>query len=420
MIAVHPKVLGWTALGGDLAGQTPSFSAAPSAAGYLYQARLAVALCLRYVNADVGVEVGIERLDDVSFEQGGTALELLQAKHHIDRVASLTDKSVDLWKTLRVWSEAIAADPTLPARTRLALVTTCSAPTDSAASMLRPPAAYPPGAQRQPKAAAERLVVIAEAGGNQELKAAYAAFLALSPTMRMSMLSSIEVLDAQPLLTDLGELIENELRLIAPRGKAGLARERLEGWWWPRVCAALMQTPAAPISVLEIEAKLDDIRDGLKRDALVADQEHADPSDHEIADYEGQPFVRQLKVVGVGGNRVEYAKRDYYRAFTQRSKWVREHLVFDGEIARYELNLIEEWQPRFHQMRDKLQGREGDDMACRTAGQELYGWVEAEARFPFRTITHRFLTVGSYHMLANDLRLGWHPNFESVCTAEDA
>ena len=158
------------------------------------------------------------------------------------------------------------------------------------------------------------------------------------------------------------------------------------------------------ISVLEIEAKLDDIRDGMKRDALVADQEHADPTDHEVADYDGRPFVRQLKVVGVGGNRVEFAKRDYYRAFTQRSRWVREHLVFDGEIARYELNLIEEWQPRFHQMRDKLQSQEEDDTASRMAGQELYGWVEAEARFPFRTITHRFLTVGSYHMLANDLR----------------
>lgn len=403
-----------------MADQIPNFSAAPSAAGYLYQARLALALCLRYVNADVGVEVGIERLDDVSIEQGGSALELLQAKHHINRVASLTDKSVDLWKTLRVWSEAVAADPTLPARTRLALVTTGSAPIDSAAAMLRPPAAYPPGVQRQPKAAAERLVAVAEAGGNQELKAAYTAFLGLNPTMRASMLSSIEVLDAQPLLTDLGELIETELRLIAPRGKAGLARERLEGWWWPRVCAALLESPSGPISVLEIEAKLDDIRDGLKRDSLVADQEHADPSDRDIADYDGQPFVRQLKVVGVGGNRVEYAKRDYYRSFTQRSKWVREHLVFDGEIARYELNLIEEWQPRFHQMRDKLRGQEGNDTACRTAGQELYGWVEAEARFPFRNVTHRFLTVGSYHILANDLRLGWHPNYEAVCTAEDA
>lgn len=402
-----------------MSAKPPNFNAAPSAAGYLYQARLALALCLKYVNGDVGVEVGIERLDDVSFESGGSALELLQAKHHIDRVASLSDKSVDLWKTLRVWSQAAAKDPTVPARTRLALVTTGSAPAESAASMLRPAGAYAAGHGRDPKAAAALLEAVAEAGGNQELKAAYAAFLALSPTMRASLLSSIEVLDDQPLLTDLGQVIENELRLIAPRGKASIARERLEGWWWPKVCAALMQNPAAPISVLEVEAKLDDIRDGLKRDALVADQEHVDPPADEIADYEGRPFVRQLKVVGLGGNRIEYAKRDYYRAFTQRSKWVREHLVFDGEIAKYELTLIEEWQPRFQQMRDKVAAGRSTDATLRQAGQELYGWVEADARFPFRSVTHRFLTVGSYHMLANDLRVGWHPDFETACAAEE-
>lgn len=174
-----------------MAAPSTNFSAAPSAAGYLYQARLALALCLKHVNAESSIEVGIERLDDVSFESQGTALELLQAKHHIDRVASLTDKSADLWKTLRVWSEAAAKDPTLPARTRLALVTTGSAPDDSAATRLRPAGAYPVGKTRDPKAAAALLEAVAEAGGNSELKAAYAAFLALGPTMRISLLSSI-------------------------------------------------------------------------------------------------------------------------------------------------------------------------------------------------------------------------------------
>ena len=68
-----------------MAASPSNFSAAPSAAGYLYQARLALALCLKYVNTEASVEVGIERLDDVSFATNGTALELLQAKHHINR-----------------------------------------------------------------------------------------------------------------------------------------------------------------------------------------------------------------------------------------------------------------------------------------------------------------------------------------------
>ena len=58
-------------------------SAAQSAAGYLYQARLALVEVLRYVYVDSGVEIAIEKFDDVSFEKDGSALELLQTKHHL-------------------------------------------------------------------------------------------------------------------------------------------------------------------------------------------------------------------------------------------------------------------------------------------------------------------------------------------------
>src|SRR5215211_6080217 len=116
----------------------PVHSAAQSAAGYLYQARLALAECLRYAYVDSDIEIAIEKLDDVSFEKDGSPLELLQTKHHLKRSGDLTDGSVDLWKTLRVWAEATKADPSLPGRTRLVLVTTAQAPDGSAASFLRP------------------------------------------------------------------------------------------------------------------------------------------------------------------------------------------------------------------------------------------------------------------------------------------
>ena len=96
----------------------PVHSAAQSAAGYLYQARLALAECLRYAYDDFSVEIAIEKLDDVSFEKDGTALELLQTKHHLKKAGDLSDGSVDLWKTLRVWAQAVKADPSLPGRTR--------------------------------------------------------------------------------------------------------------------------------------------------------------------------------------------------------------------------------------------------------------------------------------------------------------
>ena len=113
-------------------------SAAQSAAGYMYQARLALLQALRYAYSDSGIEIAVEKLDDVSFEKDGTALELLQTKHHLKKAGDLTDTSVDLWKTLRVWAETSKADPSLPGRTRFALVTTAQAPIGSAASYLQP------------------------------------------------------------------------------------------------------------------------------------------------------------------------------------------------------------------------------------------------------------------------------------------
>lgn len=386
-------------------------SAAPSAAGYLYQARLALAEALRYAYADSSIEIAIERLDDVSFEKNFGALELLQTKHHLKKAGDLSDGSVDLWKTLRVWADAVSSDPSLPGRTRFVLITTAKAPNGSAAAHLRPTGVGPTA--RDSTIADGLLMAAAHSSSNQSLLKAIEAFKGLTPAIRHELVAAIEVLDRADLISDLGATIEERLRMMAPRGKAASAREQLEGWWWPRICFALQATTPGTIPILEVEQKLDDIREGFKRNALPFDMEHVNPSDEHLASFDDMRFVKQLQSVGIGGLRLEYAKRDFYRASTQRSKWVRESLVLDGEVRHFERLLIEEWQPRFAQMCDGL--ADGcDAKTLRASGQSLYGWVETEARFPIRSQTHRFFTVGSYQILAEELRVGWHREFESL------
>jgi hypothetical protein len=398
--------------------KSTSFSAAPSAAGYLYQARLALLLAMGYVNRDSNVEIAIEALDDISFEDDVAGLQLLQTKHRLDRTASLTDASADLWKTIRIWSEAISQDPSLPSRTRFALITTATASAESVAALLRPAASFVAGERRNPKVAAERLCQIAETSTNEALKSAFTAFLALSVPMRASLLSAVEILDRQPDLLQVESLLEESLRIFAPRGKAGKAREMLEGWWWPRICKALLSKPVGAIAVGEIEAKLDEIRELLKRESLQLDFEEAEPSDEEAAGYDAFRFIGQLRAIGVNGARLQWAKRDFYRAFSQRSKWTRDHAVHDGELARFERHLIEEWEPRFETMcGSHIETPEGDGR-LNVAGQDLFYWVETEARYPFRSLTTRSLSVGSYHILANDIRVGWHRDYKNLFCKE--
>lgn len=384
-------------------------NAAQSAAGYLYQVRLALAEALRYAYVDSGVEIAVEKFDDVSFEKDGSPLQLLQTKHHLKKSGDLTDGSVDLWKTLRVWAEAAKADPSLPSRTRLALITTAQAPPGSAASYLRPADA----GERDPGKALAIFEATGGASKNKALEKAVAAFMALTPQMRKALITSVEIIDSAPLIADMEATIEAHLRMMAPRGKAALAREQLEGWWWPRICATLQAEKPESIPVLEIEQKLDDIRDSLKRDALPFDMEHVDPSQEKLDTMDEMRFVRQLESIGLGSARLQFAKRDFYRASAQRSQWARQNLLFDGEVGRFEKTLIEEWQPRFEQMCDGL-ALDCQEAVVREAGKKLYGWVENEARFPMRTTVSRFLNVGSYHILADDLRLGWHRDYHSV------
>ncbi len=386
----------------------PIHSAAQSAAGYFYQARLALAEVLRYAYKDSGIDVAVEKLDDVSFEKNGSALEFLQTKHHIEKCGDLTDSSVDLWKTLRIWSEATKDDPSLPGRTRFALVTTAQAPDGSAASYLRPAGV----GVRDPAKAEAILMAAGTASKNADLAKSIAAFSVLTPDIRKSLVSAIEIIDRAPHIDEIGVvLIEERLRMIAPRGKAVLAREQLEGWWWPRICAALQAKTPGTISVLEVEQKLDDVRDSIRRDALPLDMEHVDPTQAELDTLDEMRFVRQLQAIGIGTNRLQFAKRDFYRASVQRSRWARQLLLFDGEVGRFEKTLIEEWQPRFAQMCDSLAEGCSESALC-NAGQNLYGWVETDARFPIRATVSRFLNVGSYHILSDDLRVGWHRDFQ--------
>jgi len=107
-----------------------------SAMGYLFQCRYALLMAIQAIPDTPQLEIAIEKFDDVSFEADGAPTHLIQTKHHIGRTGNLTDASVDLWKTLLVWSKRVAKDGKAPFRTKFMLLTTGLAPDGSAASFL--------------------------------------------------------------------------------------------------------------------------------------------------------------------------------------------------------------------------------------------------------------------------------------------
>lgn len=177
---------------------TGQFAAHASMLGYLYQIRYALLLLVKAGFEDQNKSVALETLDDISFEEKGTPLELIQTKHRAEK-ADLTDSSSDLWKSLRVWCAFYTEHPTSQAT--LTLVTTATATPGSVVELLRLNGSHDVSTVHQ------RLVAIAQHGGNVALKSAYDAFLALPEDARLNILSRVQVIDDSKRISDLpGEI----------------------------------------------------------------------------------------------------------------------------------------------------------------------------------------------------------------------
>lgn len=384
--------------------------AASSALGYLFQCRYALLEGLRAVPDTPQLLISIEKFDDVAFEANGEPTELIQTKHHIDKAGDLSDASVDLWKTMAIWLRRIAEDIETPFRTKFVLMTTANAPDKSAASLLRM-------RDRNEEAADRLLTAAAKRSKNQKITNACAAYAAQPDQVRLSLLRAVMVLDGSPNIIDVREDIERVLHHAAPRDQIEKLVERLEGWWFGAVIRVLSGASPAAMPVTAIEQRVDELREEFKRDALPVDFKGAVPSANVIAELDKRPFVRQLRKIEIGPKRIEYAIRDYYRASEQRSRWAREDLLIDGELGHYERDLREAWEPRHAAIVEEAGSCAGEQKVA--LGQALFKWVEQDANFPLRTVRERFLTHGSYHILANRHEVGWHPDFQDDAATPD-
>jgi hypothetical protein len=63
---------------------TSSHDASHSALGYLYQSQWPLLQLLQRTSEQPDISLTLELHDDVSWQQDGTPIELLQIKHHVD------------------------------------------------------------------------------------------------------------------------------------------------------------------------------------------------------------------------------------------------------------------------------------------------------------------------------------------------
>jgi len=384
--------------------QSNRFSAAGSALGYLAQVEYALLIALRRMDTEDSLRLSLETVDDITFEVEGRPQELWQTKHHVDRQGSLGDASPDLWKTLHNWIES--ADE----RSACILYTTATAQADSAAGQLRP--------ERSREAvvtAREKLDAVARAAGNAASADYYERYLALNETQRTDLLERVIVLDAAATGEQITEKLVATVRKATVQQRRGPLVDRLRGWWHGRAMAHLTKVARGEadwIDIREIEDQLHLIAQSLRDDNLPLDYDNEpEPTSEEVAS-DDRVFVEQLQVILLHHERIRQAVYDHNRAFLQRSRWQREQLLAIGELDSYDRRLMEEWKRVFL----PLEEPDGDDAISdddkRKFARKTYARLQERTLPEIRVeVRSGYIPLGSLHILADRLQIGWHPDW---------
>jgi hypothetical protein len=376
-----------------------SHNASPSMLGYLYQVRCALSMLLLAENELSNI--CIEKFDDIAFiTDGSTPDILIQTKHHINNLGDLTDTSVDLWRTLKVWMDLLQNQDV--SNTKFLIITTSDTPENSAASFLQQN-------DRNPNKAYEILKGIAEKAGSKSNQKSYKLFLEIATERIQDLLKNIIIIDNSKNILNLIEDIKKSIRYSSRPEYEEKVFERIEGWWFKKSIEALCSTEPIFISQGQIRSMICDISAEYTPENLPIDVDIPEKIDIENFPNRERVFCEQLHLIAVNEKRIKLAIRDYYRAFTQRNNWIKDDLLYIDELEKYEGHLIDEWQHLFAHMQDELDLN--NESEKQKAGRKIFGDIEDKDIRIRPQCSDAFVMRGSYHMLANELKVGWHFDF---------
>ena len=381
------------------------FSAGEPALGYLYQLRYALFQTLRLPEKTVCF---IEKDDDIDFSDPEEGRILASLKHKAPGDA-LTDLSPDFWKSVRIWLDYylkndISTDPVL-----FFLFTTGHVVVGSLLDVFLPNG-------EKDDALPNRIRDVLAGSDSKLIKKTKDLLAKLPEDKWANFFRRITIFDSQERIQDIPKLIMNErFRPIREQFRVPVY-ERLEGWWNNACIDLLTGKRVEPMRGFEVSEKLSAIAEQFREDNLPIDFHDAEPKDGVSPESDDRHFVRQLRAIGLKSDRIRRAILDYYRAFQQRNSWLREIADLSGELETYDDRLVDEWARLREIVFEELMDDAPEELLQKT-GRELLNRLTTSDHSDLRIrpqVSATFVTMGSYHMLANDEepRVHWHPRFK--------
>jgi hypothetical protein len=387
------------------------FSAKEPSLGYFYQIKYALLILLTKGKELDNPKIRIENLDDIEI-QDINSLNLLQTKLHIKSKGNLTNASVDFWKTMRIWSEHITNGLVDVENTIFSLITTEKISDSSVLVHFK----TNNHTDTEIDQTINKLDIISSDPGNKTNLKGYEAFKKLSLINKKKLVQNIRIIDNSIGITDIGDKIKRELIFSTYPAHLDAFLEILEGWWFKKSIDNLAGKIDS-IDFNELQLKIANIGDSFQADNLPNHfPEQLEITDDDVDILKEKNFLKQLELIKIKNNSktVKRAISDFRRAFEQRSKWLRLQLLNPDEEEDYDKRLKDYWQNIFDIMCDEAEEKTTEEL--KTLGKDFYinQFASSCPQIKIREkFNEDFLTRGSYQILADSKKIGWHPNFKS-------
>jgi len=386
------------------------FSAKEPSLGYFYQIKYALYILLTHSKEMDNPRVRIENLDDIEIEDINS-LHLLQTKLHIKNKANLTDSSVDFWKTIRIWSEYINNNTIDLENTIFNLITTEEIPDSSILYKFKSNITI----DSEVSDTIKKLDEISINSENKTNAKAYLAYQTLSFENKKSLIQKIRILDNSIGITEIDSKIKNELIYSTYPSTIDSFLEILDGWWFHKSIENLT-TQIDHISSSELQLKIANIRDTFQADNLPNHfPNQLEITDEDVEDLKERNFLKQLELIKVkaSSRAIKRAISDFRRAFEQRSKWLRLQLLNPEEEEKYDVKLYNYWKNIYDLMCDEAEEKSAEELIVLGKGFYIEQFAKTCPQIKIREkFNEDFLTRGSYQMLADSKKIGWHPNYK--------
>ncbi|HAF36266.1 MULTISPECIES: ABC-three component system protein [Sphingobacterium] len=388
-------------------------SADGSILGFLYQIERAM---MWLSSSDLDAYVGVEVDDDITVKLiNGEDIKNIyeQAKHSQTSRIPYSDRSVDLWKTLSIWIEAVTAKKINIEHSIFSLLTNKSLPKSRLAIRIKNEMLANENNVKSKNESISKLAVELKDIASKLPKTVkpYGQVVIDCPTdLLIKIIDKITVLDNNysHITKDIKTAIRNNLSISEDipfdyiyQGLFGFVSDSLIMSWRNR--------EPGWISVRAFNQQYTQLLTEFKRKSFferTVDSLPVEPA--EIARNRGKLYVEQLKKIGCSENEVIEAIHDFVRAASERSRFAQ-----DGEISKkkfdlYFEDLINHWTSI---SRPKFRFAKADELI--QVGYEVYySSLLYKGKLnnyePEQGYTHK----GSYHFLADQVRLGWHPEWE--------